>query len=196
MPPRSVPLTLEHALLRGCVLRNSRAVLGVAVYTGPETRIQMNSRRAPRKAAAYDRFLDAQVAALVVAQVALCAACAGASLAWRRANVDRAWYLELRSADHDNYRSPAAFFCLHFLTFWVLYSYLVPISLYVSMEIVKFLQGALFIDRDTAMRDPATGEFAAARNTNLNEDLGMARPPFPSLPGAACGVGLARARPT
>ena len=155
----------------------------------------------PAQAAAYDRFLDAQVAALVVVQLALCAACAGASLAWRNGRRDSAWYLQLRSYDHDNYSSGGSFFVLHFLTFWganpasgrgaaecdagaspppagaraVLYSYLVPISLYVSMEIVKYLQGALFISRDAGMRDPASGEFAAARNTNLNEDLGMAR---------------------
>ncbi len=55
----------------------------------------------------------------------------------------------------------------------MLLSYLVPISLFVSMEIVSFCQGALFINYDERMRDPVTGEFALARNTNLNEDLGM-----------------------
>jgi hypothetical protein len=30
-------------------------------------------------------------------------------------------------------------------------------------------QGAIFVNRDQRMRDPATGEYALARNTNLNE---------------------------
>jgi hypothetical protein len=80
---------------------------------------------------------------------------------------------------------------------------LVPILLFVSMEIVKFMQvraaapllprghadalaicrrmrlhginrihsaqGAIFVNHDQRMRDPATGEYALARNTNLNE---------------------------
>jgi magnesium-transporting ATPase (P-type) len=53
-----------------------------------------------------------------------------------------------------------------------LLSYLVPISLFVSMEIVSLAQGVLFISRDEGMRDPVTKERAIARNTNLNEDLG------------------------
>jgi len=55
----------------------------------------------------------------------------------------------------------------------VLLSYLVPISLFVSMVIVSEAQGALFINKDERMRDPVTGETALVRNTNLNEDLGM-----------------------
>ena len=30
-------------------------------------------------------------------------------------------------------------------------------------------QGAIFVNYDTHMRDPVTGEYALARNTNLNE---------------------------
>ena len=54
----------------------------------------------------------------------------------------------------------------------VLLSYLVPVSLFVSMEIVSLAQGVLFISRDLHMRDPVTKEPAVARNTDLNEDLG------------------------
>ncbi len=39
-----------------------------------------------------------------------------------------------------NYTSDAAQFFINLVTFWILYSYLVPISLFVTMEIVKFWQ--------------------------------------------------------
>jgi hypothetical protein len=42
-----------------------------------------------------------------------------------------------------NLSSNAAMFFLDFLTFWILYSYLVPISLFVTIEIVKFWQVSL-----------------------------------------------------
>lgn len=38
------------------------------------------------------------------------------------------------------YSSWVAQICINFLTFWILLSYLVPISLFVTMEIVKFWQ--------------------------------------------------------
>ncbi len=37
-----------------------------------------------------------------------------------------------------NYQSSAKYLGILFLTFWILLSYLVPISLFVTMEIVKF----------------------------------------------------------
>ena len=39
-----------------------------------------------------------------------------------------------------NYTSDVAQFFINLVTFWILYSYLVPISLFVTMEIVKFWQ--------------------------------------------------------
>ena len=39
-----------------------------------------------------------------------------------------------------NYTSNAAQWFIVFLTFWILYSYMVPISLFVTMELVKFWQ--------------------------------------------------------
>ncbi|GIL91729.1 hypothetical protein Vretifemale_19313, partial [Volvox reticuliferus] len=47
--PPAVPLTMDNMLLRGCMLKNSGYVLGLAVYCGPQTRIQMNAVRPPLK---------------------------------------------------------------------------------------------------------------------------------------------------
>ena len=67
---------------------------------------------------------------------------------------------------------PVRVFVLSFLATIVLFGYFVPISLYVSLEIVRIFQ-ALFINRDREMRDPSTKQWAAARTSNLNEELGM-----------------------
>ena len=40
---------MNEMLLRGCTLKNTGHILGLAVYTGNETRIQKNSAKTPNK---------------------------------------------------------------------------------------------------------------------------------------------------
>jgi len=40
---------MNEMLLRGCMLKNSHYVAGLVVYTGKETRIQMNAAKTPLK---------------------------------------------------------------------------------------------------------------------------------------------------
>ena len=47
MQRRSMPVTMNEMLLRGCMLKNSNYVLGLVVYTGKESRIQMNAAKPP-----------------------------------------------------------------------------------------------------------------------------------------------------
>lgn len=58
------------------------------------------------------------------------------------------------------------------LTFLVLLNILIPISLYVSMELVKLAQ-AWYINQDIEMYDEANDVPAQARTSNLNEELGQ-----------------------
>ena len=87
---RQQPIQMSQLLLRGCKLKNSRHVLAVVVYTGRETRIQMNSAAAPRKIGAFDYFLDTQVFMLIALQLLVCAASAAGSYAWREHEVRQA----------------------------------------------------------------------------------------------------------
>lgn len=58
------------------------------------------------------------------------------------------------------------------LTYLVAYSHLIPISLYVALEIVKLIQSML-IYCDYAMIDPSTNKPATARTSDLIEELGQ-----------------------
>jgi magnesium-transporting ATPase (P-type) len=95
---KMVPVQMSQMLLRGCMLKNSHCVYGLVVYTGPETRIQMNTTAAPLKVGSFDHFLNMQVAILICGQVALCILCAVLSYYWREAEVRGvrgAWHLVL-----------------------------------------------------------------------------------------------------
>ena len=169
---RTVPVTINEVLLRGCLLKNTGHILGVVLYAGPETRIQQNAAATPSKVGSFDAFLNFQIAFIMALQFLMCAVCATAGTLWRNMAGSTRPHLAMASPTEGNPASPAAYGGILFVTFWILYSYLVPISLFVTLEIVKFWQGFLYINWDEAMVDPATGDGALARNTGLNEDLG------------------------
>lgn len=54
-----------------------------------------------------------------------------------------------------NYQNGGAYTFILLITFWILYSYLVPISLFVTMEIVKFWQGFIQMQSDDEMCAPS-----------------------------------------
>jgi phospholipid-transporting ATPase len=61
---------------------------------------------------------------------------------------------------------------IQLLTFWVAYSHLIPISLYVIIEMLKLSQ-ARIIGKDVRMYDTETEQFALCRNSDLIEELGQ-----------------------
>src|SRR5690606_4219052 len=70
-------------------------------------------------------------------------------------------------SSNDSYSDAA-----YFLTFFILYNNFIPISLYVTVEIVNYVQ-AYYIDKDQRMYDEGTDTPAMARTSNMNADLGQ-----------------------
>jgi hypothetical protein len=58
-------------------------------------------------------------------------------------------------------------------TLITLYSTIIPISLYVSIEMIKFIQCTQFINNDLHMYHAESNTPALARTSNLNEELGQ-----------------------
>ncbi|QDZ20134.1 phospholipid-translocating P-type ATPase [Chloropicon primus] len=168
-----VPITMNEMLLRGCMLKNSGFVLGLVVYTGRETRIQMNNRNVPFKLGSFESYLNTQIILLLFLQFSVCVGCAIGALLWREDQGMFRYYLAMDSHNWDsNNENPFVFVVLSVLTNWILYSFMIPISLFVSNEIVKFWQTFVYINQDKEMVDPLTDEAARSRNSNVVEDLG------------------------
>lgn len=174
-----VALSINEVLLRGTTLKNTGSVVGCVVYTGHESRIVMNASAPPYKRSTYDAFINWQILYIFVVQICLILGSAGGSLAFRQENRESAWYLDFVNDSDGDF----LFFFKKCITFFILYSYMVPISLVVTMEIVKALQSSVMIDRDPLMYDAETDERARARTTSLNEDLGAVRYVFSDKTG-------------
>ncbi|KAI8146793.1 hypothetical protein BJV82DRAFT_509376 [Fennellomyces sp. T-0311] len=160
-------VTYNNILLRGCVVRNTEWVIGVVVYTGDETKIMMNTGRTPSKRSKMAKKTNPHVIANFVILAVICIISSVMdSVLFRSEGSARFFDFEINgtNASYDG-----------FLTFWVtliLYQNIVPISLYISVEIVKTL-AAYFIYSDIDMYHPETDTPCIAKTWNISDDLGQ-----------------------
>lgn len=66
-------MTMDEVLLRGCTMKNSGNVHGVVIYTGAESRIQMNAARPPKKTGVCSSHAPAPLLAIKAGKRLFCA---------------------------------------------------------------------------------------------------------------------------
>ncbi|XP_031497378.1 putative phospholipid-transporting ATPase 9 [Nymphaea colorata] len=171
------PLSPLQILLRDSKLRNTDYIYGVVIFTGHDTKVIQNSTDPPSKRSKVERKMDKIVYFLFAMLVVISAIGSIFFGVWTHEDLRngkmKRWYLrpDITTIYYDPKRAAAAAL-FHFLTALMLYSYFIPISLYVSIEIVKVLQ-SVFINRDQKMYYEEYDKPAHARTSNLNEELGQ-----------------------
>ncbi|XAR55871.1 Phospholipid-translocating ATPase [Bertholletia excelsa] len=170
-------LTLHQLLLRDSKLRNTDFIYGAVIFTGHDTKVIQNSTDPPSKRSKIEKKMDKIIFFLFF--VLFTIAFTGSIYFGITTRDDlengimKRWYLrpDKSTIFFDPKRAPAAAI-YHFLTAVMLYGYLIPISLYVSIEVVKVIQ-SLFINQDIDMYYEEADKPARARTSNLNEELGQ-----------------------
>ncbi|XP_010925668.1 probable phospholipid-transporting ATPase 8 isoform X2 [Elaeis guineensis] len=170
------PLAPQQILLRDSKLRNTQHIYGVVIFTGHDTKVMQNAMDPPSKRSNIERRMDKIVYVLFSGLVLIASTGSiffGIKTKGEISDRNYRWYI--RPDKSSIYFDPsrvalAAFF--HFLTSLMLYGCLIPISLYISIEIVKVLQST-FINQDREMYCEETDKPACARTSNLNEELGQ-----------------------
>jgi phospholipid-transporting ATPase len=167
---KELALTPEQLLLRGATLRNTPWIHGVVVFTGHETKLMRNASATPIKRTKVERQLNMLVLCLVGMLLGLSVISTVGDLVVRKVWENNLPYLDLTAT--GTALQVVQTFVNDMVTYWVLFSSLVPISLFVTIELVKYWHGILIND-DLDMYYDKTDMPANCRTSSLVEELGM-----------------------
>ncbi|KAI3651156.1 hypothetical protein MP228_004637 [Amoeboaphelidium protococcarum] len=170
---KTYPLSIYQMLLRGAELRNTDFIYGICVYAGVDTKIIKNLQKTSLKFSTMQSKLNLLlIGTFIYNAIILIVSVIYGSL-WANQNIDplKAWYV-WNGVDASTTSG------LQAMTYYILYTYVIPISLFISMEIVRVFQ-AYFIIKDEQMTLPVPGQkdpsklvSVVVKNSNLNEELG------------------------
>ncbi|XP_039615219.1 probable phospholipid-transporting ATPase IF isoform X1 [Polypterus senegalus] len=165
------PLGPENLLLRGARLKNTKEIFGVAVYTGMETKMALNYKSKSQKRSAVEKSMNTFLMIYLVILLFEAVLSTILKYAWQAEEKwDEPWYNQKTEQERNS--SKILKFISDFLAFLVLYNFIIPISLYVTVEMQKFL-GSFFIGWDLDLYHEESDEKAQVNTSDLNEELGQ-----------------------
>jgi len=161
----SLPLCITEILYRGTILRNTPFIYGFVVFTGEETKIRMNASKYVRtKAPTLQKLVNKVVLIVVFLVVILAIFCTAGYQVWAARVGSNSWYLEGGKIS----------FVPIVASFIILFNTMIPLALYVSMEIIKLSQ-MIMLQWDVDMYDEKSDTPCEARTATINEELGQIR---------------------
>lgn len=160
---KAVPLTLNEVVYRGSIIRNTVNVVGLVVNTGEECKVRMNANQHPRaKKPALEAVVNRIVITLASYVLILSIGVSMGYVRWQKSYERHAWYL-------DGAKVP---FHEIIIAFIIMFNNVVPLALYISLEIVKIGQ-LLFLNSDVGMYDEASDTPARCNTNTILENLGQ-----------------------
>jgi len=192
LPPNSAgersqhaPLDAENILLRGAVLRNTDWVIGLACFTGVDTKLVMNSVATPSKFSQLDKLINRCVYLVLFINMVSCCSLGVLSVLSTNKRFDQLWYAGYSKNLSDPWpyfnlddslgvpvwQDRSANFLQNTFMFVTMLSNFVPMALYIAVELITLIM-MLFVGWDLSMYHEETDTPAAARTTTVT-DLGL-----------------------
>lgn len=166
----SCSVTLNQVLLRGSALRNTDWVIGVFLMTGMDSKIVLNSGDTPSKRSRMEFLMNKMVYVNLGIIGAIAVICAAADSAMEKYYFKRNAYWEYLSVFNDD--NPSLNGLVSFANSLITFQNIVPISLYISFEVVRTIQ-ALFIFEDHDLYYDKASRRTTAKSWNLSDELGQ-----------------------
>ncbi|XP_046454878.1 phospholipid-transporting ATPase IF-like [Daphnia pulex] len=158
-------LGLDNLLLRGARLKDTEYVYGCAVYTGQDTKLGLNSLLTNNKFSTVEKSMNYFLLAFLVLLILEIALCTMQKYLYQPQLTDAFYLGALPPTTFGRVMQDVA-------SFLIIFNYVIPISLYVTLEMQKFL-GTIFFVWDDDLYCPVADERALCNTSDLNEELGQ-----------------------
>jgi len=152
--------------LRGTTLKNTKFVYAIAIYTGHNTKIMKNAKNPPSKVSGVLHKMNQILTTVFIFQALVNFTFSAASVGWQGKNAALHTYLFLDT------EVTFGSYIVQYLTFLVAYSHLIPISLYVALELLKLMQGTL-MKWDQDMYYAPMDKYVNVKASDLVEEIGQ-----------------------
>ncbi|KAJ4469887.1 phospholipid-transporting ATPase 1 [Lentinula aciculospora] len=163
------PVTINELLLRGCTIRNTAWTVALVVFTGADTKIMLNGGDTPSKRSKIERETNFNVIVNFVLLLGMCIFTAIMNGIQDAKTGTSAEYFEIGVDATDSHILNAL---VTFVSCLVAFQNMIPISLYISIEIVKTIQ-AYFISQDVDMYYKPYDTPCVPKTWNISDDLGQ-----------------------
>uniref|UniRef100_A0A803XZE2 Phospholipid-transporting ATPase n=1 Tax=Meleagris gallopavo TaxID=9103 RepID=A0A803XZE2_MELGA len=165
-----IGFNIENLLLRGCTIRNTEVAIGIVIYAGHETKAMLNNNGPRYKRSKIERRMNVDIFLCVGLLFTMCLVGSIGHGIWSGSFPEHPPYDV--PDENGNFLSPVLSGFYMFLTMIILLQVLIPISLYVSIELVKLGQ-VFLIHNDIDLYDEEADLPIQCRALNITEDLGQ-----------------------
>lgn len=167
--PRREAVTINELLLRGCTVRNTAWIIGLVVFTGQDTKIYLNGGRTPSKQSKIAKETNFNVVVNFVFLVIICSISATINGVMDGLTATSTYVYEQGVQPTS---SNALNALVTFVSCLIAFQNIVPVSLFISIEIVKTIQ-AYFIAQDLDMYYKPLDTACVPKNWGISDDLGQ-----------------------
>lgn len=166
------PVDKMNLLLRGCEVRNTDFVEGIVLYAGKDTKAMLNNSGPRYKRSGLEKLTNWDIIWCVVLLLLMCISAAIFSSVWLNSFEEpyKVLYLDFLGGTDDFSPNREGF--INFWNFIIVLQVMIPISLYVSIEIIKLGQ-IFFMSQDLELYYEPIDKGIECRALNIPEELGQ-----------------------
>ncbi len=160
-----IPLDAKQLLLKGAKLRNTDWIIGIVCYTGHNCKIMKNAKEPRVKYSSVESLMNVALVIILVVQSILCIICAILRGVYYNKNLKN---IPLKLTKY----SFGLEGFLSYFTYLLLLNTMIPISLIITLEVVKLIQGT-FMGWDCEGYSFVRKRKINPNSVSLNEELGL-----------------------
>ena len=174
------PLDAKNLLLKGAKLRNTEWIIGIIIYTGHNCKLMKNAKDPIIKMSSVEKLLNKLLVGILGLQIILSIVSCVCHLIYFKSHdkiiIYKSYSNEIKESsntwtDYLPFSLSLDTF-LSFFTYLLLLNTMIPISLIVTLELVKIVQG-IFIGLDASSYSFTRKKYITTNSVSLNEELGM-----------------------